>query len=525
MALELEKEDLVSRVVRSELVQSGIRKISLFNQLVDNDGRPVPGLSETNTGTGGISGFLGGILKAGAGLVGFVAGSIFKGLSFTFTTLLGMCFALINTLVNFNWNASDAELKSAIGQQNVTIASVWGSAAGGAFGWGVAISIGYGITYYCPVVAGGVLAKAITTGVLPEAGEEVSALFESAIKQTANSLTTQVVYAGFMGLRRALRTGSETLAFAMGDEKYNVFKEQKSQPRWTIAEKWEDFVEWLPLGQAFKAFIESFVDEAWDGFTEAGYLIAAELDAAVAQAKAGSQIANGMERVITIQPDKRVDGEVIAITGREEHLKPHIQSYINTHRLVQNRDIGQIVGMPAEDWYRGKPQRRKMTIVFKDVEKPPYYKRGSGIKSATYTIPDPKPTLSWERIKRATKAYNWGKFRCTANLDNGRQMAVYGASPQEAEEKLKDLLELSTAEIVTLSVTEEKDRNIKLKKDTTRMYPATGTMLVRRPSLDTVGRTDLDGNTWDEEHIRFDLWPDDEPEEFQFVRLGVNDAD
>lgn len=143
--------------------------------------------------------------------------------------------------------------------------------------------------------------------------------------------------------------------------------------------------------------------------------------------------------------------------------------------------------------------------------------------AATYTIPDPKTNLSWQRIKRAAKAYNWGRFRCTANLDNGRQMAVYGASPVEAEEKLRELLDLSTAEIVTLSVTEEKDRNPKLKKDMTRLYPATGTMLVRRPSLDTVGRTDLDGNTWDEEHIRFDLWMDEEPEEFQFVRFGVGD--
>lgn len=100
---------------------------------------------------------------------------------------------------------------------------------------------------------------------------------------------------------------------------------------------------------------------------------------------------------------------------------------------------------------------------------------------------------------------------------HGQQMAVYGSTPQEAETKLKDLLELTDAALLTLSVTAEKDRNPKLKKNATRMYPAHGTMLVRRSSIDLQGRTDLEGNTWEDEHIRFDLWCEAEPPEFADV--------
>ncbi|NET39354.1 MAG: hypothetical protein F6K19_46540 [Cyanothece sp. SIO1E1] len=43
------------------------------------------------------------------------------------------------------------------------------------------------------------------------------------------------------------------------------------------------------------------------------------------------------------------------------------------------------------------------------------------------------------------------------------------------------------------------------------MFPAYATLLVRRGNADLEGRTDLEGNTYDEELIRIDLWPDEEP--------------
>lgn len=39
-------------------------------------------------------------------------------------------------------------------------------------------------------------------------------------------------------------------------------------------------------------------------------------------------------------------------------------------------------------------------------------------------------------------------------------------------------------------------------------------LLVRRPNYDNKGIADLSGQTYDEELVRIDLWPDEEPPNF-----------
>jgi hypothetical protein len=164
--------------------------------------------------------------------------------------------------------------------------------------------------------------------------------------------------------------------------------------------------------------------------------------------------------------------------------------------------------------------QRQVIIEFRSKDRPPWrHLNGDRPRTATYTIPDMKVSVDWQKIKKAAKYYIWGKFRATANLDNGRQMAVYGSTPQIAEDKLKDLMSLSTAKIVTLSITEEKDRNAALKKSPTVMYPAHITVTIRRPTTDPNRRPDIEGNKWNEERKRFEIWQDTEPDDFdEFLR-------
>ncbi|WP_416671539.1 hypothetical protein [Egbenema bharatensis] len=495
--------NLISRATRSGLVQNGVRKINLRN------------LSQSQE-SGGI---INRILNLGGRLLGFLS-AIVGGVSFSVSAVFGWLIARWQQVWNFNWNATDEQLLAAISAQNIGIAAAWGGAFGGTFGWLSTIAVGYGIAYICPVIGGAALAKAIASNVLPEALEEIGSYFQSAVRVTLGSLANRAVINAYMGTRRFLKNAPESmLRTVFGEETAKFIKHywgNEGEPNISFAEQFENALEELP--PTAQAFWEEFFDEAWDSFTEAGYLIASEFDSAIAQAKAGNKLAAGQERVVTIQPDSRVEGEVATFAGAEEEVQTEIQTYLNSYRTIQNRDVGQIVGAPETDWVRAKTQRRKLTIIFKSVERPPFYRREGPIKSATYAIPDPKPNLSWNQIKRAAKFYTWGKFRATANLDNGRQMAVYGATPQEAELKLKDLLDLSTAELVTLSVSEEKERDPRLRKSPTMLYPATGSMLIRIPSRDREGRVDIDGNTWDEQSIRFDLWTDEEPEEFEIVR-------
>lgn len=90
-------------------------------------------------------------------------------------------------------------------------------------------------------------------------------------------------------------------------------------------------------------------------------------------------------------------------------------------------------------------------------------------------------------------------------------MAVHGATASEAEQKLRELLTLSSLDILTLSVTEELDRNTRLKKEPRLMYPAFATLLIRRSTAERVGRTDLSGENFNEERIRIDLWTSSAP--------------
>jgi hypothetical protein len=188
---------------------------------------------------------------------------------------------------------------------------------------------------------------------------------------------------------------------------------------------------------------------------------------------------------------------------------------LHQSKLLHNRDIGQIVGMPVEEWRRAKPHTRTVSIIFRDKKEAPWrHPNGSRCREASYSIPDVKLGVSWQDVKAAADAYTWGKFRATANLDNGRQMAVYGGTPQDAENKLKKLMKLSTAKIVTLSISEEKERNRRLKKEPTRMYPAFVTTLIRRPTNDPDSGRTIGNQTYTETHERYQLWRRDPPEEF-----------
>ncbi|ACC80344.1 hypothetical protein [Nostoc punctiforme] len=167
----------------------------------------------------------------------------------------------------------------------------------------------------------------------------------------------------------------------------------------------------------------------------------------------------------------------IVIFGRQRDIKLAILQAISAQRQIWNKDVGQIVGMPTEDLPRAKHMDRKLVVLFKSVEKPPWRINGINPKSVDYSIPDCKQGLTYEQIKEICRAFTWGKFRCTAFLDNARQMAVYAASKEEAEEVMQRLVTLSTAQIIRLSVTEEIKVNVNQIKIATRVYPCYATLV------------------------------------------------
>ena len=173
----------------------------------------------------------------------------------------------------------------------------------------------------------------------------------------------------------------------------------------------------------------------------------------------------------------------IVLKGRTEVLKGNITSVLALHQLLEERDIGQFLGYPIEDFVR----RRRMSplslkVCFFSVPRPPWQSRDKNKKliRASYSIPDiRRSSLDWDKIKLAcggANGYMWGRWRATAELSNASQMAVYGGSESEAEQRLLALHSLSDTTIETLSVAEEKKLGKRavdayLFKEATRVYP------------------------------------------------------
>jgi hypothetical protein len=492
MPITLSRANLLSRSVRQSVSGSGLtRKLNLSGKLQSNQ----------NDGSGGSGGFLQNFFNTamswGRRFIGFLS-NIFRGIGFTFGAIFGAVVRASQAISTFDWNASDKEIQAQINARNVALAGTWGATLGSGTGWLVGIGIGYGFTIVCPVIGSARLAKLVAGEATLEALEEVGSTAINAVRQTAATLGTNALLSGYRRFRRALGINPPD-----------------SAPSWTIAGKIEEKIDSIK-SPTVKAFVEEFTDEFFDSFIEAGYIFAYELDSQLAAARAAN--AGGVSRAVRITPDKEAPGEAIVLVGAQDTIKSTVQTTLAQHKLIYNRDVGMIVGEPAADSLKARPHQRKLSIVFKGVERPPLrLQNGDQAQSVTLTIPDPKPGLSWNQIKRAAKPYNWGPYRCTAQLTNGRQIAVYGASALEAEEKLRDLLDLSTCEISTLGITQQKDRNPRLKKNATRVYPYAASLLVRRDSVDPdKGRT-IGDKTMAEKIIRFELWTQNEPRSFKEV--------
>lgn len=495
MALSITKNGLWSRRIRRSV---GERKIS-------------PGGAIESAGDGGI---IQRILGVGRRLIGFLS-NVVGFVTWSFTRVFGWMVERFMELRTFDWNASDAEIFNMIRSNNLSLAAVYGGSAGSIAGWFTVLSVGAGLGMIFPVIGGKMLAAAIANNVTEEGLEEILSTLRASFGQTIGTVSRNAALMTYVGLRRFIKRPG-ILDRIFGSEAAQTIRENWGAPggeSWTIAEAIEEKIEEIPNDFA-RIFTEEFLEEFEESFIEGGYIVAGTLDEFWIANQQGHKAAQGPERKILLTPDNRANDETLLLQGKQNGLIPIVRQTLANHQLVYNRDMGQIVGQPAVDWYRANFQRRRLTIRFRSKERPPWRNDdGTRLKEATYSIPDFKTSATWRKIKRAARAYNWGRFRATANLDNGRQMAVYGGSEREAKDKLYDLLELSDANIVTLSITEEVLRNHALRKETTKMYPHSATLLVRRGSVDLNGRTDLEGNTFDEHVDTFALWVDDEPED------------
>lgn len=512
MSLKLEAAQLLSRRIRTN-ASNGIRGSGLINAAFGmTQTRKIGNLFNLkSSSSGNILSFL---WDAASKFIGWMGGLI-KGIAFSASAVWSWLIGRIEQIKTFDWNASDEAYTKMMEAQNTRLASLWGGILGKGVGWFAGIAIGAGIGFLCPVIGGASLAKTVSLAVGTEALEEFIPALQSALVQTAGEFANRAILNGYMNYRNFLkRAPRDILVRLYGNDTADFIQRTwggKGGPVISFNSKLDEFVDSIE-NDAIQAFVEEFLDESWDSFTEAGFVIAREIDDALQQFKVGDKAVSGTPRSVVLEPDKRAEESLTFVNVPQKVLMPTVQQTINAHRLIHNRDVGAIVGQPEESFGRATPLLRQLVIVFRDRPRPPWrHAEGKRCREVSYTIPDVKIGLTWREIKQAADSFMWGKWRATAHLNNRRQMAVYGASAEEAKAKLRELMRLSTAQIASLSVTEEEDRPQKLRKEAARMYPVYATLLARRNSVDGQGRTTLDDRILDEQVIRIPLWVDSAP--------------
>ncbi len=437
----------------------------------------------------GEGGFLESIFQIGKNLIGFVIKTIFSAFAWSLTEAWDFLIEAYYELKYFDFNQSKAEIQSKLRSNNALVAGALGRLTGTGLVWLTGVAVSTALTVKFPVVA-----ARVALAIAEEANQEIKSAFVNLIIQSRQVVVESVLLGTLFNIR--------TLEEASG------IKDDGDRQPWQLAEKIDEKIENIS-SDSLRAFINNLYDSIEDSIIEMGYIVAFTLDDHFEATKRAQQEASslGQDRFIEITPNIEVEDETIILEAPQELAISDTQSILANHQMIYNRDVGQIAGIPEDDYFAPKPMRRSLKIIFYSKEKPPFRRPGQErVKKVETNIPDVKYGLKWSELKAKIPHFTWGKYRVTAYLDNGRQMVVYGASYNEAKTQITRLMQLSTASIQNFTQGEELNPIPSRIKRSTTMYPVYCKLI--EGNVTNTGRLRDTGRTT----TRIDLWMDTEPE-------------
>ncbi len=129
------------------------------------------------------------------------------------------------------------------------------------------------------------------------------------------------------------------------------------------------------------------------------------------------------------------------------------------------------------------------------------------------TIPHLKKSLTWEAVKEACRPWNYGKIACVARLDTGNKMTIWASSEKEGEDKIEELLRISTAKVLTTTFHRQGKQPKERIRQNTRVYPYKASLILQTPDrTGKEGWTDIEGKKHKRAREPFALYPDKKPE-------------
>jgi hypothetical protein len=494
----------ISMILR-ELASRKIRESSTGGNLIRTWS------ASATTTTSGNGGLLETIVNGALRFGNFLISGIVSLISFSFTKLWSWIVSGVQFIYNFDGNISDTAIDKQIEGLWNSFGGILGGAVGRTIGW-----IGCGLVPAATVFS---FNQSMGAYLLKEVGEQAIDEMLDAASEVINAGFRMGTQATFLWLykdvRRALKDPSNPFGAAlrsiMGDKKIDNWGTGES---WTIAKAVEKKIESIP-NVFWRNFAEEAFEEGSEACIEAGFAVAGGIDAWLAQQAMQRNSLLGSDRTVEITPDRSAPDERLILSGPEAVLRPAIVQVMATHQMLGNRDVGVLInGTTVDDTITPGVQERRLVIEFKEKTAPPWVMPdGKRARKRQITVFSVKRGLAWEDVKLAAKQYTSGQRLVNARLTDGHQMQCYASTENEGLQKIKELLKLSTAELLPNGVRESGyvDPTAQRRELPYLVYPSKAVLVWKKRSPDLEGREDIAGQRWTEQRIAFDLWPENAP--------------
>ena len=441
------------------------------------------------------------------------------GYEFKYTEVFSFLVRASNTINTFDWNATDIELRAKYKEMNEEMAGAWGAVFGRGIGSATAIALGGGSALMLPKISGARLAKQVMETASKEAKEELIDEVADAMRETRGKAGSMLALEGFIRYRQLMKKLPESVLTGLyGAETAHWIKHgwgAEGGASFKISEKIEEKIEGIK-----NSVIQEFVTEAIEGFSDSfidtGFVIAQEFDESLRQFQLAQTRTEDPE-VIEVYPNEDNPDERYILEGyTEEEFQGFVQQILNTQRVMQSRDVGQIIASSI-DSYRSSPMLRKLEIVFRSVPRSPFmHPDGSRALEKVLSIPNVKKNISWQKIKttfgNGNVAFNAGdRWAVLKFKDTKRYLKVRldDASISGAEAMLKDWAELSELEYdPPVAINDYQGQQPIDRRPSTPMYAVKGRLL--HTNLGPNGRIIRSFPSI----YQFDLWQDDPPPNF-----------
>lgn len=489
MAFTLDIGELVSRQVREEVAPEG----RVIEDILD--------FFEQESGGGFFSG-LGRLVGKIAGAAWWVIAPIIRiSASIAFQWLVGAFYAI----KNFNWAATDEELRSRLKSRNLALADAWGGAAGQLAGTVTVGALGALGALYIPAIGGKGLALSTVVKLAQERGDEVFDEMRDALNISARVFGEGIAINLYIFARRLVKLISPGLR-GWGEEEGT---------RWTIGETFDELIESIPF-DLLREFLESFFDEFEEAFIAGGFVIAGHWDNLMAQTN---------ETTLEVLGESQTGGVFLRETEDETGVPlfrfgqipsnlaiSGLQHQMNTYRSLAGQRIGEFGGDPDQGSEVAKPYLRTAKIILRgDKAKPPFVNPLGQISSRhTVTLKSLKPNLRWRDFKRVFRFFEWGPWKIEATLESRTSFVIFAPSREYGVAKMREIVEeLIDEEAIRIAATIEEvaPRVTRFGKT---IFPEEAIITLKKES--TRGEVvDLAGTRYLQEQVRFALWTDDEP--------------